>query len=207
MDGIRPYRSHKFPACVRCRKRKIRCIVEEEGQSCLLCRNQKVDCTRTESGSVSRRRNAGKIQSNTLHSSEPTSRSPAAASNRNIPAQRVTSSFSRKRASLLSATVVQDSEESTTQHEQENRSSFIVGPVTAEDIRIVTQHVSNQSPAESRGRSDFNTLLDNEKDPVLYLQLPRHRRGLLPLQNEPGRSQRETIEHILGPLKEEVIGL
>lgn len=41
----RPYRSHKYPACARCHKRRSRCTVEVPGQACLLCRMHGVPCS------------------------------------------------------------------------------------------------------------------------------------------------------------------
>lgn len=41
----RPYRSHKYPACARCHKRRSRCTVEIPGQACLLCRMHGVPCS------------------------------------------------------------------------------------------------------------------------------------------------------------------
>ena len=43
--GARPYRSHKFPACARCHKRRARCTIEQPGQACLLCRMHGAECS------------------------------------------------------------------------------------------------------------------------------------------------------------------
>lgn len=45
MKSARPYRSHKFPACARCHKRRSRCTIEVPGQACLLCRMHGVPCS------------------------------------------------------------------------------------------------------------------------------------------------------------------
>ena len=45
MKTARPYRSHKYPACTRCHKRRSRCTVEVPGQACLLCRMHGVPCS------------------------------------------------------------------------------------------------------------------------------------------------------------------
>lgn len=42
---LRPYRSHKIPACDLCRSRKIRCSLDIAGQSCRFCREKDVKCT------------------------------------------------------------------------------------------------------------------------------------------------------------------
>lgn len=40
MKTARPYRSHKYPACSRCHKRRSRCTIETPGSACLLCRSR-----------------------------------------------------------------------------------------------------------------------------------------------------------------------
>lgn len=45
MKTARPYRSHKYPACARCHKRRSRCTIEIPGQACLLCRMHGVPCS------------------------------------------------------------------------------------------------------------------------------------------------------------------
>lgn len=40
MKSARPYRSHKYPACTRCHKRRSRCTIETPGSACLLCRSK-----------------------------------------------------------------------------------------------------------------------------------------------------------------------
>ena len=45
MKTARPYRSHKYPACARCHKRRSRCTIEVPGQACLLCRMHGVPCS------------------------------------------------------------------------------------------------------------------------------------------------------------------
>ncbi|KAK5101196.1 hypothetical protein LTS08_004802 [Lithohypha guttulata] len=45
MKTARPYRSHKYPACTRCHKRRSRCTIEIPGSACLLCRVHGVPCS------------------------------------------------------------------------------------------------------------------------------------------------------------------
>jgi hypothetical protein len=42
----RPYRSHKFPACLTCRNRKIRCHYDEPG-ICRFCKERNLTCNKT----------------------------------------------------------------------------------------------------------------------------------------------------------------
>ena len=50
----RPYRSHAWPACDRCKKRKIRCDLDVAGQPCRYCRTCRETCHYTQK-SISRR--------------------------------------------------------------------------------------------------------------------------------------------------------
>lgn len=49
----RPYRSHKVPACTRCRSRKIRCHIDIPGEPCLSCRERRLKCQYVESSTSS----------------------------------------------------------------------------------------------------------------------------------------------------------
>ena len=44
MPSLRPYRSHKAPACSSCRRRKSRCTVDIAGRACLVCRLNRTAC-------------------------------------------------------------------------------------------------------------------------------------------------------------------
>jgi hypothetical protein len=76
---------------------------------------------------------------------------------------------------------------------------MIVGPTSAEDVQAIEQYMSSKSP-EDIGRSSrpYNIISNDPSKPVLYLSVPRYRKGLkgnIP----PGKSQREIMEQILGP--------
>ncbi|KIW71342.1 hypothetical protein PV04_03523 [Phialophora macrospora] len=45
MKTARPYRSHRYPACDRCHKRRSRCVVEVPGQGCIRCYTQRIPCS------------------------------------------------------------------------------------------------------------------------------------------------------------------
>src|ERR1700753_2462396 len=64
-SGGRPYRSHKVPACDRCRKRKIRCSIDLLGQACVFFRARKLSCKYEGSN------NAGASDGNNNGSEEP----------------------------------------------------------------------------------------------------------------------------------------
>lgn len=45
MKTARPYRSHRYPACERCHRRRSRCVIEVPGQGCSLCLKQRLSCS------------------------------------------------------------------------------------------------------------------------------------------------------------------
>ncbi|KIX01038.1 uncharacterized protein Z518_10104 [Rhinocladiella mackenziei CBS 650.93] len=45
MKTARPYRSHRYPACGRCHKRRSRCVIEVPGQGCSLCYKHRIPCS------------------------------------------------------------------------------------------------------------------------------------------------------------------
>jgi hypothetical protein len=58
MSHLRPYRSHKIPACSFCRQRRVRCAVEVRGQPCRQCQKKDVECSTargTEASDTTRR--------------------------------------------------------------------------------------------------------------------------------------------------------
>lgn len=45
MKTARPYRSHRYPTCDRCHKRRSRCVIEVPGKGCSLCYTHRVPCS------------------------------------------------------------------------------------------------------------------------------------------------------------------
>lgn len=202
IEEVRPYRSHKFPACDRCRKRKVRCIVESEGAPCTLCRNRRTECVQSENtpnGKANeKRKNSPQIAENTPRRK----RARQTITDLVQSGETVTTSAGNVDPVLDSnpSSVVQGR---TVSHE--DQSSVIVGPATAEDVQAVNQYLAMRTPPGQQSANRYNTISDNPKDPILYLQVPRHRQGVLPSKSHPGISQKDILEQILGPLAEEVI--
>jgi hypothetical protein len=82
---------------------------------------------------------------------------------------------------------------------------MIVGPTAAEDVQAIEQYVSSKS-SEDIGRSSrpYNIISNDTSKPVLYLSVPRYRKGLKG-NISPGKSQREIMEQILGPFASTLI--
>lgn len=219
---VRPYRSHKFPACDRCRRRKARCIVESKSDPCRLCQIQNAICTRLKEYNSSKNCSISgdsEVPTKTRPSTIP---SPSAKRHQQLPPSEPWKNFnghssssyrSRGPSSVEQSVPIyerrNDSSESISRAatDDPNKSAIIVGPVMAEDIQVVTQYLTNQSLQSHRSRVNiYDTVSDNPKDPILYLQVPRHRLGLA-LKGRPGESQQEILEQILGPLANELISV
>ncbi|KAF8848606.1 hypothetical protein BDZ45DRAFT_605698 [Acephala macrosclerotiorum] len=213
----RPYRSHRFPACERCRKRKLRCSVDIAGQPCNSCRNASVQCIQPQkeqassSEAVSQRRESlGHAHANRpakRRQLRPNDESPGRS---NVPGKaqlhyqhNLLSSFQRGHDTSSAAHVSQEE----TGEASGSKSTMFVGPVMAEDVQMIQNYMSSQGRLQSgSGNRVYDTVSDNPKDPVLCLTVPRRREGLS-LNNRPGEKQREILEQILGPFADDVVDI
>lgn len=220
----RPYRSHKIPACGRCRKRKLRCSVDIPGQPCELCHAATAVCIQlrtTEKVSGSRRNSPEARHDDALdlpsqqHVGKSTKRhrpelsedvsgqSLASGAHGHLP-QVVVSPIHHRHDLASSRTSVTTPR---AQDESGSKSAMIVGPVMAEDVQMIENYMSSHGrPQHSPGESHYNTISDNPQDPVLYLTIPRRRQGVA-MRHRPGEKQREIFEQILGPFVDEVVAL
>ncbi|KAH7350296.1 fungal-specific transcription factor domain-containing protein [Pyrenochaeta sp. MPI-SDFR-AT-0127] len=83
----------------------------------------------------------------------------------------------------------------------------MLAPHLAEDVDIFNRHILQHRKAGGEAEtSNYQTLLHDAKDPVVYLSVPRFRTGLPP-DNGCGREQLEILEQLMGPFKREVVEL
>jgi hypothetical protein len=209
--GSRPYRSHKVRACDLCRKRKSRCTVDIPGQSCLLCRVQGADCHYQE--------DPGPEDSQFLDVD--TMRPPQSLSG-----------HKRKRESDLISDGIRDSADpssdtargSSALHEgregrnadprrrkfedAQDESVLIVGPVAAEDAQVIEKFMPTELSNKSveKGKKPYNVYSNDPRKPILYTKVSRRRQGVR-LGFPPGENQKEILEHILGPFKQDLVQL
>ncbi|KAF2134463.1 C6 transcription factor-like protein [Dothidotthia symphoricarpi CBS 119687] len=177
----RPYRSHKVPACTRCRSRKIRCHIDIPGEPCLSCRERRLKCQYVDSSTTS---------------------SPSDENGDHRPPKRRRLSNPEDGPSRpRSAPIL---------HKTANNSSasIMLAPHHAEDVDIFNRHIlqHRKAGAETSEPSKYQTLFHDIKDPVVYLTVPRFRKGLPP-NSGCGRDQLEIVEQIIGPFKREVVEL
>ncbi|KAF2240572.1 C6 transcription factor-like protein [Trematosphaeria pertusa] len=179
----RPYRSHRVPACIRCRSRKIRCHIDIPGEPCLSCRERRLKCQYVEHST-----NSSPSEENA--EGKPSKRRRLSNGNANGDSS----------ARLHAAPVLHRPPEHPS-------ASIILAPHVAEDVDILNRHINAQHRSVSaQGSGPYQTLSDDTNDPIVYLTVPRFRTGLRP-EIGAGKEQLEIIEHIIGPFKREVIEL
>ncbi|KAL2814540.1 fungal-specific transcription factor domain-containing protein [Aspergillus cavernicola] len=213
--GARPYRSHKVRACDLCRKRKSRCTVDIPGQSCLLCRVQGADCHYQEEssnelptphGSETMGWHSNNI-ADSFHAGQKRKRtpeltSPSQASRRGevLPEVRRSNPAMARRGSEPRRHGVED---------PQNESVFILGPVVADDANVIEKymppHRSNKS-VEPRNNHPYNVYSNDPRKPILYTTVSRRRQGMR-VGIPPGENQKEILEQILGPFKDDLVRL
>ncbi|KAL4937516.1 hypothetical protein BDV06DRAFT_226887 [Aspergillus oleicola] len=213
--GARPYRSHKVRACDLCRKRKSRCTVDIPGQSCMLCRVQGAECHYQEepsnelptphgseppvwhSDSLGESFHAGQKRKRTTDTASP---SQPPRQHTSLPEIRRSHSVGPSRASEGRRHGVDD--------DPQNESVFIVGPVVADDANVIEKHMpprqSNRS-VEPKNHP-YNVYSSDPRKPILYQTVSRRRQGMR-VGIPPGENQKEILEQILGPFKDDLVRL
>ncbi|KAL5114406.1 hypothetical protein ACEQ8H_007717 [Pleosporales sp. CAS-2024a] len=182
----RPYRSHKVPACTRCRSRKIRCHIDIPGEPCLSCRERRLKCQYVESPTANN--------------------SPTEDGGSGQPAKRRRHSEPEDGPVRIRAAPVLHKPSTNLS------ASIILAPHIAEDVDIFNRHISlHQNRIPNSGNEDvepskYQTLRHDLNDPVVYTSVPRFRTGLPP-GSGCGREQLEVVEQIMGPFKREVVEL
>jgi hypothetical protein len=195
----RPYRSHKVPACARCRSRKARCTIDFPGQPCLLCRLQNGICERAEKGQGRTKPPEGP--------EEPKPKRARVYQTSNWVPNSPSSRRSREKNTHSVTNISAVATASTGGDIPDKGSTMIVGPTAAEDVQAIEQYVSSKS-SEDIGRSSrpYNIISNDTSKPVLYLSVPRYRKGLKG-NISPGKAQREIMEQILGPFAPTLISM
>lgn len=190
----RPYRSHKVPACATCRKRKIRCDMDLSDQPCRFCREKRLVCQISVKNTRQRTGSAGsqQLQSAPGHSME--SNGSSGRETRRPESTQPSSDM----ASLSQYPAIIGT--------SPTECSIIMNPTMAEDVQVLENYLTSKSLRTSSTSRPYTVVSQGKDDPVVYVTVPRRRQGLR-TATDPGRTQREILEQILGPLKTEVIKL
>ncbi|KAH8693826.1 putative C6 transcription factor [Talaromyces proteolyticus] len=210
--GSRPYRSHKVRACDLCRKRKSRCTVDIPGQSCVLCRVQGADCHYQEDSlpdetqlldtdgrhspsqalaGTKRKRGAQPNAPDVDGGAEPPSNNGTGALSYSAPSEDRNGDRMRKKS-----------------EDRQNESVLIVGPVAAEDAQVIEKFMPSEQSNKSVEKSNkpYNVYSNDPRKPILYTKVSRRRQGVR-LGFPPGENQKEILEHLLGPFKQDLVRL
>ncbi|KAF2147071.1 uncharacterized protein K452DRAFT_217511 [Aplosporella prunicola CBS 121167] len=216
----RPYRSHRIPACDKCRQRKVRCDLEVAGLPCQLCTEKGFDClfsgtnTSRSSAATADRRDLGRQRKRarlengqTVFSLRASVTDASADDSGSVALRSSTRQESRQVAQERLRSTSIDENLISNVHQHNRSTSIIVGPMVAEDVNILQQYLTTeQEPDSETSKRPYNVVSSTPRDPAIYLAIPRHRAGLK-LAKDPGQGHREILEQILGPNKEEVIRL
>ncbi|KAL4951991.1 fungal-specific transcription factor domain-containing protein [Aspergillus filifer] len=213
--GARPYRSHKVRACDLCRKRKSRCTVDIPGQSCMLCRVQGAECHYQEEPGN---------ELSTPHSSEPAvwhpdsigesfhagqkrKRATDTASPSQPPRQH-TSLPEVRRSRSVGPSRASETRRHGVDDDPQNESVFIVGPVVADDANVIEKHMPQRQSNRSVEPKNhpYNVYSSDPRKPILYQTVSRRRQGMR-VGIPPGENQKEILEQILGPFKDDLVRL
>lgn len=211
----RPYRSHRFPACDYCRRRKSRCTRDFDNRPCVLCRVNGVECTQNSTEStVQRQSEAAVHRRKRPRQSLPEGNSLSAAAAQTQDAFLTNIQFT----TAPSQSQVQDQGPEETfpprikapQAQSQNQTGHIVGPAVARDVQVLEQFMSPTygGLALSYARPNpYSVYSDDPKHPVVYLKVPRQRVASSLGNGSAGFKQHETIEKILEPLGSDLFSL
>lgn len=84
--------------------------------------------------------------------------------------------------------------------------SVMVNPTLAEDIDVLEHYFTSHVTRRETNSKPYSRVAHAEGESIVYLSVPRRREGIR-LSKDPGRSQREIMEQVLGPFQEEVLKL
>lgn len=180
---VRPYRSHKVPACTACRQRKVRCNVEDPGLPCRYCRERFFDCDH----GVSRAQQSASVPRATKRrhaSTGAVSTLPLLAAGQSVTAQ----SASEEARSI------------------EDSSPVMINPSMAEDVDALERHLASHSELGVAETRPYVRLSNAKGESIVYRKVAKRRQGLQQTTS-PGSVQLEIIENVLGPLKQDVLEL
>lgn len=175
----RPYRSHRVPACIRCRSRKIRCHIDIPGEPCLSCRERRLKCQYTD-----RSNDASPEETN--------------GGTRTPKRQKLNRDEDEEERAASTPVLHRPSTHPS--------ASIILAPHMAEDVDILQRHISQHRGAQGTDPGQYRTLNQDTADPIVYLTVPRFRSGMEP-ELGAGKEQFEIIQQLMGPFKREVVDL
>lgn len=139
----RPYRSHEYPACDFCRRRKSRCARDLDQLQCLLCAAHGIECTWNGS-SVQRAVTRGEGRKRRCRQSQ---QRKDASLPRQTNAPLTENGVHATRASLWNEMSPEQEQEQASASawrgpEAQIQSGHIVGPAVARDVQVLDEYMS-----------------------------------------------------------------
>ena len=214
VTSSRPYRLHRIPACDRCRTRKIRCVIDLGGEPCLLCRVHNAPCRRLQERThFARPRTAISKDSHDPEdllsaSNRPRRLSRGLLSDTEIDEVQPERSQLRKQVGVPSkGTPGSGVASSAVVDNESSKFSMILGPSVAEDVQVIEKYMSSGEALNTQVQPrQYNTLSDEPKKPISYMNVPRRREGFL-LAAKPGEAQAMILTQVLRPFLDRVVAL
>ncbi|KAL5338760.1 hypothetical protein BJX70DRAFT_408543 [Aspergillus crustosus] len=136
----RPYRSHKIPACDRCRRFKRRCTGGAPDRPCVLCNLQEVPCEYT----------SGPLQKSQGASARTAGRSTSQRAPLQSSAPNPLPRPSSVDGDIEQDEVGPDYHGGPNQNRSKPELSMVASPVISEDIRILERYMSSQATPRQR---------------------------------------------------------
>ena len=202
--GTRPYRSHKFPACTACRQRKIRCHFDQVAAQCTLCREKGWQCITASPGPSAQKRERASTAGPGERPAKRTAQSLGGVTDDGSP--RVQVRQPSRQASVIGTPAEASAEIAQPLDHPSTESTVIVGPVFQEDIQILGPYLSKGNEARQSSRERQTTAAGPGRNPLLYLSVPRRRRGLQPAK-DPGSGQKLILQQLVGPFAGDLVDL
>ncbi|KAE8380956.1 fungal-specific transcription factor domain-containing protein [Aspergillus bertholletiae] len=220
----RPYRSHLYPACLPCKKRKSRCRTRDSSAICIMCQAHGTDCVYPRPGDPSPRRSVASSRKLAPKSRQRTKKSsfhPQQTFARLVDAISPPREFTREIINRPVACLETLPCPPTHEHfhreealpnlvgivsEAGDNSSHIVSPAVAEDNDILESYLSTVPDARRRCLIRTNPNSRRPVRPILFNTVPRRPLGVSANQSLPA-SKCEFIEKYLEPGVDDVVDL
>jgi hypothetical protein len=236
IDSGRPYRSHLYPACLPCKKRKSRCRTRDLSGTCIMCQAHGTHCvfpqadyhTSQQRAMTSPRRLAAKVRHSSTTSSSPRGQAlltPGPSVNRpSLPhsPQGLEGGFNPQNTLTTSAptggydlektyTQILGSEETPSNlrgivAETGENSSHIISPAVADDSEFLESYLSTIPDAGRTSLIRTSVTSSRPMRPVLFSTVPRRPLGVSSNQSLPA-TKCEVIEKYLEPAVKDVVNL
>ncbi|KAI1613483.1 fungal-specific transcription factor domain-containing protein [Exophiala viscosa] len=198
-ESSRPYRSHRYPACDICRRRKTRCIRNLDDQACHFCRQHDLSCQVSSSNNTS----------------VPDSGDRRTPRSKRTPSSRQRFVTQGPVAQHHPDFVVDDSTDSSRNDgdgvggDAHTHSGHIIGPVAAPDVQVLEQYMSPSAamPISHARPNPYTVYSSDFRNPIVYLKVPRHRVPSSKGNGSAGFRQYESVEKILEPHGADVVDL